>query len=172
VSARRSTPSTRISPAVLTALRGLSDGDLAGISCDDSGQRWVVSFTHDRDPYATYLYDRLTGESRLLFRPYPQLDPAALAPMTPITLTARDGLDLHGYLTLPVDVPAQRLPLVLLVHGGPWARDTWGYQPDVQLLAQRGICGCCRSTFAAPPATATAFTRAAIGEFAGGCTTT
>ena len=88
--------------AVLNKLTDLSDGDLSGISCDDSGQRWVVSFTHDREPGVTYFYDRTTDESRLLFRPYPNLDPDALAPMTPVTITARDGLDVHGYLTLPV----------------------------------------------------------------------
>ncbi len=102
---------------VLTALTGLSDGDLAGISCDDSGQRWVVSFSHDRDPHATYFYDQVTGESRLLFRPYPHLDPAALAPMTPVTVTSRDGLDLHGYLTLPVGVAAGES-----AHGAAGAR--------------------------------------------------
>jgi dipeptidyl aminopeptidase/acylaminoacyl peptidase len=58
--------------------------------------------------------------------------------MQPVRLTARDGLALHGYLTLPVGVESQRLPTVLLVHGGPWARDTWGYRPDVQWLANRG----------------------------------
>ena len=75
--------------AVLNKLTDLSDGDLSGISCDDSGQRWVVSFTHDREPGVTYFYDRTTDESRLLFRPYPNLDPDALAPMTPVTITAR-----------------------------------------------------------------------------------
>ncbi len=155
--------------AVLTVLDGLSDGDLAGISCDDSGQRWVVSFTHDRDPHATYFYDRVTGESRLLFRPYPHLDPAVLAPMTPVTVTARDGLDLHGYLTLPVgaeELPAAGLPLVLLVHGGPWARDTWSYQPDVQLLANRGY-AVLQINFRGSTGYGKTFTQAAIGEFAG-----
>ncbi|OJZ63188.1 S9 family peptidase [Mycolicibacterium diernhoferi] len=151
---------------VLTALTGLSDGDLAGISCDDSGQRWVVSFSHDRDPHATYFYDRVTGESRLLFRPYPHLDPAALAPMTPVTVTSRDGLDLHGYLTLPVGVPPENLPMVLLVHGGPWARDIWTYQPEVQLLANRGYM-VLQINFRGSTGYGTAFTQAAIGELAG-----
>jgi len=151
---------------VLSRLATLSDGDLAGISCDDSGQRWVVSFTHDRDPHATYFYDHATGESRLLFRPYPHLDPAALAEMTPVTVTARDGLDLHAYLTLPVGRPPENLPLVLLVHGGPWARDCWGYQPDVQLLANRGY-AVLQVNFRGSTGYGKAFTQAAIGEFAG-----
>ena len=67
---------------VLENLTKLSDGDLGGHLSDDSGQRWVASFAHDREPGLTYYYDHSTGESRLLFRPYPHLDPEALAPMT------------------------------------------------------------------------------------------
>ena len=58
--------------------------------------------------------------------------------MEPISFKAKDGLTIHGYLTKPVGVEAKNLPTVLLVHGGPWARDTWGYNPLVQLLANRG----------------------------------
>ncbi len=151
---------------VLAALTNLSDGDLGGMSCDDSGQRWVVSFTHDRDPGLTYFYDHSTGESRLLFRPFPHLDPAVLAPMTPVTITARDGLPLHSYLTLPVGVAPENLPLVLLVHGGPWARDCWGFQPDVQLLANRGY-AVLQVNFRGSTGFGKSFTQAAIGEFAG-----
>ncbi|WP_059016960.1 S9 family peptidase [Mycobacterium sp. M26] len=152
--------------AVLDNLTALSDGDLAIVSADADGRRWVVNFTHDRDPWATYFYDHSTGESRLLFRPYPHLDPAALAPMNAITITARDGLQLHGYLTLPVGVDPTGLPLVLLVHGGPWARDCWGYQPEVQLLANRGY-AVLQVNFRGSTGYGKAFTKAAIGEFAG-----
>lgn len=151
---------------VLDNLTALSDGDLAGISCDDSGQRWVVSYSHDREPGVTYFYDHATGQSRLLFRPYPRLDPDALAEMTPVTISARDGLDLHSYLTLPVGVPPEDLPLVLLVHGGPWARDCWGFQPDVQLLANRGY-AVLQVNFRGSTGYGKAFTQAAIGQFAG-----
>jgi dipeptidyl aminopeptidase/acylaminoacyl peptidase len=58
--------------------------------------------------------------------------------MQPISYRARDGLTIHGYLTTPVGLPAKNLPAVLLVHGGPWARDMWGYDPEVQWLANRG----------------------------------
>jgi dipeptidyl aminopeptidase/acylaminoacyl peptidase len=126
----------------------------------------VVSFTHDRDPWATYLYDHSTGESRLLFRPYARLNPDALAPMTPVTITSRDGLDLHAYLTLPVGIEPRDLPLVVLVHGGPWARDCWGFQPDVQLLANRGY-AVLQVNFRGSTGYGKAFTKAAIGEFAG-----
>ncbi|BBZ55816.1 peptidase [Mycolicibacterium phocaicum] len=152
--------------AVLENLVKLSDGDLATVSSDDRGRRWVVSFTHDRDPWATYLYDHSTGESRLLFRPYARLDPEKLAPMTPVTITSRDGLDLHAYLTLPVGIEPRDLPLVLLVHGGPWARDCWGFQPDVQLLANRGY-AVLHVNFRGSTGYGKAFTKAAIGEFAG-----
>lgn len=155
--------------AILDELTQLSEGDLAGLSSDDSGQRWVVNFTHDRDPWATYLYDHSTGESRLLFRPYPHLDPEALAPMAPVTIPSRDGLELHSYLTLPVGsestVPVA-LPLVLLVHGGPWSRDCWGFQPDVQMLANRGY-AVLQVNFRGSTGYGIAFTKAAIGEFAG-----
>jgi dipeptidyl aminopeptidase/acylaminoacyl peptidase len=87
---------------VLKNLEALSDGDLAAVSSDRDGRRWVVSFTHDRDSGVTWLYDHATGERRLLFRPNPHLDPDALAPMHPVTITARDGLALPSYLTLPV----------------------------------------------------------------------
>lgn len=123
---------------VLQRLEELSDGDLASVSTDTGGGRWVVSFTHDRDPGATWFYDHSTGESRLLFRPYPHLDPDALAPMRPVTVTARDGLQLPSYLTLPVGVEPSNLPLVLTVHGGPWTRDSWGFNKNAQVMANRG----------------------------------
>jgi dipeptidyl aminopeptidase/acylaminoacyl peptidase len=102
----------------------------------------VVAFTHDRDPGVTWSYDHATGEARLLFRPFPHRDPAAAAPMTSVTITARDGLALPSYLTLPLDVETtgdgEAPPMVLMPHGGPWARDPWGYDPVVQLFANRG----------------------------------
>ncbi|BCI55052.1 peptidase [Mycolicibacterium litorale] len=151
---------------VMDELTVLHDGDLGGISSDDSGRRWVVTFSHDRDPGVTYFYDHATGESRLLFRPYPHLDPESLAPMAPVTITARDGLELHSYLTLPVGVQPVGLPMVLLVHGGPWARDCWGFQPDVQLLANRGY-AVLQVNFRGSTGFGKAFTKAAVGEFAG-----
>ncbi|WP_243793631.1 S9 family peptidase [Saccharopolyspora gloriosae] len=123
---------------VHAALSELSDGVLHSVSSDESERLWVVSFIHDREPGTTWFYDHKTGESRLLFRPYPQLDPAELAPMTSVRFPARDGLPLHAFLTLPVGVEPERLPLVLIVHGGPWAHDTWSYDEAVQFLANRG----------------------------------
>ena len=75
----------------------------------------------------------------MLFRSCPHLDPHAMSPMTPVAITARDGLALPSYLTLPVGVEPSGLPMVLLVHGGPRARDAWGYDPKVQLLTAEGF---------------------------------
>ncbi|MFC7307236.1 alpha/beta fold hydrolase [Streptomyces monticola] len=152
--------------AVLENLVKLSDGDLAAVSSDVSGQRWVVSFTHDREPGVTYYYDHSTGESRLLFRPLPHLDPEALAPMTPVTVTARDGLELPSYLTLPLGAEPAGLPLVLLVHGGPWSLDSWGYHPLVQFLANRGY-AVLQVNFRGSTGFGKEFLKAGIGELAG-----
>ncbi|WP_238588953.1 alpha/beta hydrolase family protein [Pseudonocardia sp. HH130629-09] len=151
---------------VLAKVEQLSDGDLEAISTDDTGTRWVVSFTHDRDPDRTWLYDHSTGASRLLFADDPRLDPAALAPMTPVTITARDGRALPSYLTLPVATEPTTLPLVLLVHGGPWYRDAWGFGPQTQLLANRGY-AVLQVNFRGSVGYGNAHTQAAVGEFAG-----
>lgn len=151
--------------AVLENVEKLSDGDIATISSDDTGLRWIVGFDHDREPGVTYVYDHSTGQSRELFRPLPHLDPEQLAPMTPVTVPSRDGLKLHSYLTLPVGM-TDPAPLVLLVHGGPWFRDSWGFQPDVQLLANRGY-AVLQVNFRGSTGYGQAFVKAAIGEFAG-----
>jgi dipeptidyl aminopeptidase/acylaminoacyl peptidase len=151
---------------VLANLEKLSDGDVGLLSSDLSGARWIVSFVHDRDPGATYLYDHTTGESRLLFRPHPDRDPEQMAPLLPVTIPSRDGLDLPSYLTLPVGVEPTDLPLVLVVHGGPWARDAWMYTPAVQLLANRGY-AVLQVNFRGSAGYGKAFQKAAIGEFAG-----
>ena len=103
-----------------------------------NGQRWIATFIHDRDPGVTWFYDHATGESRLLFRPLPHLDPAVLAPMTPVAFPARDGLTLHAFLTLPVGAEPAGLPLVLVVHGGPGATTPGATTRPVQFLANRG----------------------------------
>ena len=123
---------------VYAALSALSDGVLGALSSDDAGRRWIATFVHDRDPDVAWYYDHETGRSHRLWRPFPQLAPEDLAEMEAVELTARDGLPLHGFLTLPVGLPPRDLPLVLFVHGGPWTHDTWGYNPYMQILANRG----------------------------------
>ncbi|MEU8705510.1 S9 family peptidase [Streptomyces sp. NPDC048565] len=151
---------------VLRNLEELSEGDLGAVSSDRSGRRWVVTFTHDRDPGVTYFYDHATGASRLLFRPYPHLGPHVLAPMTPVTITSRDGLALPSYLTLPVGVEPVGLPMVLLVHGGPWHRDSWRFDPTAQLLANRGY-AVLQVNFRGSTGYGKTFLKAGIGELAG-----
>ncbi|WP_280417455.1 S9 family peptidase [Nocardia carnea] len=146
-------------------LQKLSDGVLGTLSGDDSGQRWIATFVHDRDPGVTWFYDHTTGQARRLFRSYPDRAPETMAPMQPVDFPARDGLPLHGYLTLPVGVAPRDLPLVLVVHGGPWYHDSWGYSNDVQFLANRGY-AVLQVNFRGSLGYGKRHVTAAIGEFA------
>ena len=83
-------------------------------------------------------YDRAAREATLLFTNQPKLESLPLAQMQPVSLPSRDGLTLRGYLSTPVGLAGDKPPAVLFVHGGPWGRDTWGFQPWVQWLANRG----------------------------------
>jgi dipeptidyl aminopeptidase/acylaminoacyl peptidase len=121
-----------------TAARALHRGDVQAVSLSEDESRWVVTFNDDREPGATFSFDATSGDGDFLFKPRPKLDPEALAPMRPVTITSRDGLSLPSLLTLPLGGGSTGLPMVLLVHGGPWARDAWGYHPEVQYLANRG----------------------------------
>ncbi|MHA6626613.1 S9 family peptidase [Pseudonocardia sichuanensis] len=151
---------------VQAALEELSDGVLGWVSSDVGEQRWLATFVHDREPGTTWFYDHTTGDARMLFRDSSRLDPADLAPMTPVGFPARDGLPLHGFLTLPVGLAPENLPLVLLVHGGPWMHDTWGYNATVQFLANRGH-AVLQVNFRGSTGYGRRHLTAAIGEFAG-----
>lgn len=150
---------------VHTALSALSEGVLGSLSSDNSGRRWVATFLHDREPEA-WLYDHATGDSRRLPGARAHLDPAHLAPMEPVSFTARDGLPLAGFLTVPVGVPARALPLVLVVHGGPWVHDSWGFSAQAQFLADRGY-AVLQVNFRGSSGYGRRHTLAARGEFAG-----
>ncbi|MGI9539788.1 MAG: S9 family peptidase [Miltoncostaeaceae bacterium] len=119
-------------------LRSLHSGDPVVTGQDAEERAWVATFDDDRDPGATFLVERGGGSSRLLFRSRPWLRPEHLAPMEPVAIPSRDGLTLHSYLTLPLDAEPRGLPTVLVVHGGPWSRDSWGYDAEAQFLANRG----------------------------------
>ncbi|AOS63962.1 S9 family peptidase [Actinoalloteichus hymeniacidonis] len=151
---------------VYAELSALSDGVLHSVSSDTTEQVWIATFIHDREPALTYLYDHRTRQSRLLFRPYPRLDPAELAPMSSVGFPARDGLPLHAFLTLPVGIPAEKLPLVLMVHGGPWAHDSWTYNSRAQFLANRGY-AVLQVNFRGSTGYGKRHITAAAGEFAG-----
>ncbi|MEG4814562.1 S9 family peptidase [Microcoleus sp. K5-D4] len=98
---------------------------------------WLIAYRTDDGPVYYYTYDRASKTFTFLFSNQPKLEGLQLSSMEPISYTARDGLTIHGYLTKPVGVSTP-VPTVLLVHGGPWARDTWGYNPQAQWLANRG----------------------------------
>jgi dipeptidyl aminopeptidase/acylaminoacyl peptidase len=130
-----------LDPAVtddVAAIRALCPGDFAINSRTHDDQLWVIEFLQDRAPVSYYLFDRRTREGRFLFTTRPALAEQTLAGMEPVSFESRDGLTIHGYLTVPAGVPADNLPVVLNVHGGPWHRDTWGYDPEAQWLANRG----------------------------------
>jgi dipeptidyl aminopeptidase/acylaminoacyl peptidase len=120
------------------ALRKVRDGDFNVLSRDDADKTWIVSYVMDNGPTYYYTYDRATKKAGLLFSNRPALEKYTLARMRPVSFQARDGMTIYGYLTLPVGLPEKNLPLVLNVHGGPWGRDTWGLNGEVQWLANRG----------------------------------
>jgi dipeptidyl aminopeptidase/acylaminoacyl peptidase len=102
--------------------------------------KYIVAATSDRTQGARYLYDAKADSLSLLGEISPWLKPQQMAAMQPIRYRARDGLEIPGYLTLPVGREAKNLPCVINPHGGPWARDSWGFNPEVQFLANRGYC--------------------------------
>ena len=123
-------------------LRDAADGTLSIASRTLADDRWVVAYQPDDGPVSYYLYQREPRSAELLFLTRPELKEYELAAMRPVLIPARDGLTLPAYLSLPAhidaDKPASPLAMVLLVHGGPWARDDWGYDPQAQWLANRG----------------------------------
>ncbi|MDH3649788.1 MAG: prolyl oligopeptidase family serine peptidase, partial [Saprospiraceae bacterium] len=108
-----------------------------GSSTDDE-RKFLVYANSDTDPGATYLFDRDKKTLDFQYRPRPKLPVEHLAPMKPVRYTSSDGLEIPGYLTLPKGVEAKSLPVIILPHGGPWARDHWGYSSYAQFLANRG----------------------------------
>jgi dipeptidyl aminopeptidase/acylaminoacyl peptidase len=117
------------------AIAKLAEDDFTIASRDLADDKWIIAFT-GRPSY--WLWDRRERKGTLLFYARPQLDKYTLAETRAVDIRARDGLVLHSYLTLPAAGVAKNLPLILLVHGGPWTRDAWGFNGNTQLLANRG----------------------------------
>jgi len=119
-------------------LSELKDGQFYIVSQDLSKTKLIVAYMLDNAPYSYYFYDRSSKKADFLFTHNQDLEKYKLAKMDPVIIKSRDGLDLVSYLTLPLNVKPENLPLVLDVHGGPWARDSWGYNSVHQWLANRG----------------------------------
>jgi len=135
-----------LSPEIQTDLAlikaQLPDHDFTVQSQSDDGRRWIVMSYRAQQPGTYHLLDRDRATLTELFTARPELKQYRLAPMHTIEAKSRDGLRLVSYLTLPADIKGDRpetpLPMVLVVHGGPWGRDDFGYRGDHQWLADRG----------------------------------
>jgi dipeptidyl aminopeptidase/acylaminoacyl peptidase len=130
-----------LDPAIqadFAVLAKLGRGEFYPSGRDRADKTWLVTYQVDDGPVAWYIYNRDTKRAELLFVNQPDLAKYTLAQMKPVIIRARDGFQLVSYLTLPVNTEAKKLPLVLNVHGGPWARDGWGYDPEAQWFANRG----------------------------------
>ncbi len=126
-------------------LKKVADGEIKIVSRTLDDHKWLVAFLMDDGPVRYYFYDRDTKEPKFLFTNRKELEKQPLQKMHPVVIDARDGLKLVSYLTLPpgsdpndTGRPDKPLPMVLDVHGGPWARDDWGFNPEHQLWANRG----------------------------------
>jgi dipeptidyl aminopeptidase/acylaminoacyl peptidase len=120
------------------AIRKVRAGDFYIVSRDLADKTWIVNYVVDDGPVPFYVYDRASKKATFLFSNRPALEKYTLAKMQPVSFLARDGMTIHGYLTLPVGLEPKNLPMVLNVHGGPWGRDTWGLDNEAQWLANRG----------------------------------
>jgi len=132
---------TPMIPATAKAFNTLAErvhGEISNVTGSADGSALLFRCQTDTMPAEYHLYKADTDSVSLLFQTSPKLLDFVLAPMKPIALSARDGLIINGYLTLPTSLEAKALPTVLLVHGGPWYRDRWGFDPVVQWLANRG----------------------------------
>jgi dipeptidyl aminopeptidase/acylaminoacyl peptidase len=122
----------------LAAIRALHPGAPGFLGRDHADRTWLLAFTADDGPVSYYAWDRAAREATFLFVHRPELERYQLAKMEPFSYTARDGLEVHGYLSFPTGAARSGLPTVLKVHGGPWWRDAWGFDPEAQWLANRG----------------------------------
>ncbi|TSI03146.1 S9 family peptidase [Lysinibacillus sp. BW-2-10] len=117
---------------------GVSESEFGIGDYNKDMTKFIVNVSSDKVYGKYYYYDSVTDTLTELAELASWLDPNDMAEMNSISYEARDGLTIHGYLTLPENKVAENLPLVVIPHGGPWARDMWGFNPEVQLLANRG----------------------------------
>ena len=144
----------------------LRPGDFGVYNRTHDDNIWLVGFTEDNGPFSYYTYDRRSKEAKFLFYNRPDLRRYELASMEPFSFESRDGLSVHGYLHFPLGRDRKRLPTVLNVHGGPWHRDTWGYDAEAQWLANRGYL-CMQVNFRGSTGYGKAFLNAGDKEWGG-----
>lgn len=119
-------------------LQNFSDGDLYFLDGSLDDQKWIVGYSYDNKPARYYLYDRSKKVAIFLFSSSKELEKFPLTTMQPVIIPSRDGLPLVSYLSMPRQGPRKNIPMILWVHGGPWARDEWGYNVIHQWLNNRG----------------------------------
>jgi dipeptidyl aminopeptidase/acylaminoacyl peptidase len=124
--------------AEIDAIAGQVEGELFELDSSLDGSRWLMTVVSPSGPTSWLVWDRASRTLVPLFQDRPELSACALGQMEPFTCSSRDGLTLHGYLTYPVGRARTDLPTVLYVHGGPWQRDSWSWNPLRQLFATRG----------------------------------
>jgi dipeptidyl aminopeptidase/acylaminoacyl peptidase len=117
---------------------GVSESEIGLNDYNEDMTKLIISVSNDKTYGMYYFYDSVSGELTSLGNLSPWLNPDQMADMYPISYKSRDGLTIHGYLTLPKNKKPQNLPMIVNPHGGPWARDMWGFNPEVQLLANHG----------------------------------
>lgn len=105
---------------------------------DDARTKAIAAIFSDRMPPRYYIYEYKSKECKEAANCYPWINEEHMSNVKSISYKSRDGLDIHGYLTLPIGLDPKNLPVVVHPHGGPWSRDEWGYDPEVQFLANRG----------------------------------
>jgi len=149
-----------------SAIAKLDHGDFGVTNRDDADETWLVGFTKDDGPVSYYAYDRKTKKGTFLFVSRPVLNNYSLAQMEPISFASRDGLTIHGYITYPPGKGKANLPMVLNVHGGPYYRDTWGYNGEAQWFANRGY-ACLQINFRGSTGYGKDFTNAGDREWGG-----
>ena len=116
----------------------LAGYEITIVDTDDNEEKYIVAAYNDRTTGSYHIYDKSTDSITKINDVSPWINEEQMSEMKPVTFTSRDGLKLNGYLTLPKGKEPKDLPVVLNPHGGPWARDYWGFNPEVQFLASRG----------------------------------
>ncbi|HEX9948377.1 MAG TPA: S9 family peptidase [Allosphingosinicella sp.] len=129
----------------LDFLKSRLKGEISVTSRTKADDKWIVAVDPVTAPSSAHLYDRKAKTLTKLYTSRPELEGAPLAAMHPVEIKTRDGLNMVSYLTLPAGSdpdgdgrPNKAMPLVLMVHGGPWGRDVYGYDPYAQWLSNRG----------------------------------